>query len=204
MYQLFVKPVSDFTLALISIIILSPVFILFIIILLIINRGNVFFIQQRPGKNAKIFRLIKFTTMVDKKDINGDLMPDILRITKAGKFMRLYSIDELPQLINILAGKMSFVGPRPLLTKYLPLYSPRQARRHEVKPGLTGWAQVNGRNNLSWDQKFELDVYYVDNISALLDVKIMFRTVKSVVRREGVNYSRKNTMPVFQSDKIQG
>ncbi len=204
MYQRFIKPVSDFILALISVIVLSPVFLICIIVLLFVNRGKVFFIQQRPGKNAKLFSLIKFRTMVDRKDNNGILLPDSLRITKTGKFMRLYSIDELPQLINILSGKMSFVGPRPLLAKYIPLYSPRQARRHEVKPGLTGWTQVNGRNNLAWEQKFELDVYYVDNISALLDVRIMFRTVKSVLKREGINHSGENTMPVFSGSMTEG
>lgn len=203
MYKRFIKPVSDFILALISVIVLSPVFLICIIVLLIVNRGKVFFIQQRPGKNAKLFSLIKFRTMVDRKDNNGILLPDSLRITKTGKFMRLYSIDELPQLINILFGKMSFVGPRPLLAKYIPLYSPRQARRHEVKPGLTGWTQVNGRNNLAWEQKFELDVYYVDNISALLDVRIMFRTVKSVLKREGINHSMENTMPVFSGSMTE-
>ncbi len=203
MYQRFIKPVSDFILALISVIVLSPVFLICIMVLLFVNRGKVFFIQQRPGKNAKLFSLIKFRTMVDRKDNNGILLPDSLRITKTGKFMRLYSIDELPQLINILSGKMSFVGPRPLLAKYIPLYSPRQARRHEVKPGLTGWTQVNGRNNLVWEQKFELDVYYVDNISALLDVRIMFRTVKSVLKREGINHSMENTMPVFSGSMTE-
>ena len=206
MYKRFIKPVSDFILALISVIVLSPVFLICIIVLLIVNRGKVFFIQQRPGKNAKLFSLIKFRTMVDRKDNNGILLPDSLRITKTGKFMRLYSIDELPQLINILSGKMSFVGPRPLLAKYIPLYSPRQARRHEVKPGLTGWTQVNGRNNLAWEQKFELDVYYVENLSFFLDLEIFFKTIPKVLGSAGVMVvGRKNQdrFDVYRAKQIK-
>lgn len=201
MYKRFIKPVLDFIAALATVIVLSPVFILFIFILLFTNRGKVFFIQARPGKDGRIFRLIKFKTMTDTKDDNGSLLPDNLRLTKTGKLMRHFSIDELPQLLNILKGDMSFVGPRPLLKEYLPLYNAVQARRHEVKPGITGWAQINGRNTISWEQKFEYDVYYVDNISALLDLRIILKTVSIVFKGEGINYSGENTMPVFQGDK---
>ena len=201
MYKRFLKPVLDFIVALTSVTVLSPVFILFIFILLFTNRGKVFFIQERPGKDGRIFRLIKFKTMTDTKDDNGSLLPDNLRLTKTGKLMRHFSIDELPQLLNILKGDMSFVGPRPLLKEYLPLYNAVQARRHEVKPGITGWAQINGRNNITWEQKFEYDVYYVDSISALLDLRIILKTVKIVFKGEGINYSGENTMPVFQGDK---
>ncbi|HQK69977.1 MAG TPA: sugar transferase [Bacteroidales bacterium] len=201
MYKRFLKPVLDFIVALTSVTVLSPVFILFIFILLFTNRGKVFFIQERPGKDGRIFRLIKFKTMTDTKDDNGSLLPDNLRLTKTGKLMRHFSIDELPQLLNILKGDMSFVGPRPLLKEYLPLYNAVQARRHEVKPGITGWAQINGRNTITWEQKFEYDVYYVDSISALLDLRIILKTVKIVFKGEGINYSGENTMPVFQGDK---
>jgi len=201
MYKRFLKPVLDFIVALTSVTVLSPVFILFIFILLFTNRGKVFFIQERLGKDGRIFRLIKFKTMTDTKDDNGSLLPDNLRLTKTGKLMRHFSIDELPQLLNILKGDMSFVGPRPLLKEYLPLYNAVQARRHEVKPGITGWAQINGRNTITWEQKFEYDVYYVDSISALLDLRIILKTVKIVFKGEGINYSGENTMPVFQGDK---
>lgn len=178
--------------------VLSPVLLVVSIWLLFANRGaGVFFLQDRPGKNAKIFRIIKFKTMTDERDENGELLPDVERITKAGKFVRSTSIDELPQLINILKGDMSLIGPRPLLVKYLPLYSPEQFRRHEIRPGITGWAQVNGRNAISWAEKFKLDVWYVDNCSFATDFKILIMTIKKVIKKEGINQSGFDTMESF-------
>jgi lipopolysaccharide/colanic/teichoic acid biosynthesis glycosyltransferase len=175
--------------------------ILFIIIILLLKFANkdagVFFIQKRPGKQGKIFRLLKFKTMKDCKDNKGNLLPDIQRLTKIGKFIRSTSLDELPQLINVLKGDMSLVGPRPLLVDYLPLYNPQQARRHEVKPGITGWAQVNGRNQLNWTEKFKMDVWYVDNVSFILDLKILLLTLKKVFKREGINLSAHKTSERF-------
>lgn len=163
----------------------------------------VLFRQQRPGLHGKIFRLIKFRTMTDQRDVSGVLLPDSIRLTPFGKWLRSTSLDELPSLLNVLKGEMSLVGPRPLLEEYLPLYTPLQARRHEVRPGLTGWAQVNGRNALTWDEKFEFDVWYVDNRSLWLDVKILLMTVKKVVTREGISAQGEATMPVFRgSDSI--
>lgn len=166
---------------------LSPIFILLTILLAVANSGNPFFTQIRPGKNARPFRLIKFKTMNDKKDASGKLLPDAERLTAIGKFIRKTSLDELPQLINVLKGDMSLIGPRPLLMEYLPLYNKEQARRHEVKPGITGWAQVNGRNALSWEQKFEYDVYYVDNCSFVLDFKVLIKTTGKVFISEGIS-----------------
>lgn len=181
------RPVGIFG-ALVGIIILSPVFICTIFLLFFSNRGaGVFFTQPRPGKNEKIFKVIKFKTMTDERDRNGNLLPDVDRLTPVGRFVRSTSIDELPQLINILKGDMAFIGPRPLLVQYLPLYSDEQHHRHDVTPGLSGWAQVNGRNNISWQKKFELDIEYVRNIGIWMDFKIFFMTIKKVLFRNDIN-----------------
>lgn len=192
------KRVLDFVIALcaftVSLIILIPISI----ILYFANKGaGVFFLQPRPGRNGKIFKVIKFKTMTDEKDAEGKLLPDEVRLTPIGKFVRSTSIDELPQLINVIKGDMALIGPRPLLVQYLPLYSPQQARRHEVRPGITGWAQVNGRNSISWKQKFEYDVWYVDHLSFLLDLKIIFLTIKKVFVREGISHEGMATMEPF-------
>lgn len=174
--------------ALVALILLSPVFLATIVLLFFANKGaGVFFTQDRPGKNEKIFKALKFKTMTDKRDAEGNLLPDADRLTPVGKFVRSTSIDELPQLINILKGDMAFIGPRPLLVKYLPLYSEEQHRRHDVTPGMSGWAQVNGRNNISWTKKFEYDVYYVDHIGAAMDRKVFFITIKKVLGRADIN-----------------
>lgn len=185
----FKRPIG-FLGALIALLILSPIFVLTIIILLIINKNGwkgVFFVQERPGKDEKIFKALKFKTMADQCDEEGNLLPDSERLTRVGRFIRSTSIDELPQLINILKGDMAFIGPRPLLVQYLPLYSDEQRHRHDVIPGMSGWAQVNGRNNISWTKKFELDVYYVQHIGPMIDLKIFFMTIKKVLFREDVN-----------------
>ena len=161
------------------------------------NKGKPFFFQNHPGKNNRIFRLVKFKTMNDARDTQGNLLPDAQRLTKIGKWVRSTSLDELPQLYNVLKGDMSLIGPRPLLVKYLERYTPEQARRHEVRPGITGWAQVNGRNALSWEQKFAYDVYYVDHCSFILDMKILFMTIKKVVKKEGISNQASATMPEF-------
>lgn len=187
-YIHFVKRPVGFLGALTALILLSPVFIVTMILLFFANKGaGVFFTQERPGKNEKIFKAIKFKTMTDERDAEGNLLPDAQRLTPVGKFVRSTSIDELPQLLNILKGDMAFIGPRPLLVKYLPLYSPEQHRRHEVTPGMSGWAQVNGRNNISWTKKFEYDVYYVDHIGPKMDGKVFFTTVKKVLARADIN-----------------
>lgn len=187
MYKNFFKRICDFILSLIAIICVSPLLILFIILLHFANKGaGVFFYQERPGKGGKLFKVIKFKSMTDEKDENGVFLPNDQRVTKIGKFIRKFSIDELPQLFNILKGDMSLIGPRPLLKRYLELYTPEQARRHEVRPGMTGWAQVNGRNNITWSEKFKLDVWYVDHCSLWLDVKIVFMTIKSVFAGKNV------------------
>ncbi|MBO4962395.1 MAG: sugar transferase, partial [Clostridia bacterium] len=172
-----------------------------IIVGAIVMKGNPFFTQDRPGKNGKIFKLIKFRSMNNKKDENGNLLPDELRLTKYGKFLRATSLDELPELFNIFIGQMSIVGPRPLLVKYLPLYSPEQARRHEVRPGLTGYAQVNGRNSLSWPEKFKLDVEYVDTYSLFGDIKIILKTIIKVFKREGISGEAVATMEEFKGER---
>ncbi len=188
MYKNCFKRIIDFLLSLIALAVLSPFILLVIIFLYFANKGaGVFFTQDRPGKGTKIFKVIKFKTMTDERDANGNLLPDVDRLTAVGRVVRSLSIDELPQLINVLTGDMSFIGPRPLLPKYLPLYSEEQMRRHEVRPGITGWAQVNGRNDISWKQKFEYDVWYVDHLSFLLDLKILFMTAKKVLVREGIS-----------------
>lgn len=187
MYNKIFKRIIDFTASLCALVVLSPILIVTAVMLAILNGGDgALFLQERPGKDGKIFKIIKFRTMNSKRDASGNLLPDLQRITPFGSFVRKSSIDELPQLINVLKGDMSLIGPRPLLTKYLPLYNERQRRRHKVKPGITGWAQVNGRNNLAWIEKFELDVWYVDHISFLLDVKIIFLTVAKVFKKQDI------------------
>ena len=187
-YMSLVKRPIGFLGALVALILLSPVFLATIVLLFFANKGaGVFFTQDRPGKNEKIFKALKFKTMTDERDAQGNLLPDAQRLTSVGTFVRSTSIDELPQLINILKGDMAFIGPRPLLVKYLPLYSEEQHRRHDVTPGMSGWAQVNGRNNISWTKKFELDVYYVDHIGAAMDIKVFFTTIKKVLMRADIN-----------------
>ncbi len=203
MYKNFIKPVIDFVLALVGFLFLSPVFVLVTIGLFFANDGKPFFFQLRPGKNGKIFKIIKFKTMTDKKDENGNLLPDADRLTKIGSFVRKTSLDEIPQLLNVIKGDMSLVGPRPLLPKYLELYNDFQRRRNEVKPGITGWAQVNGRNSISWEKKFEYDVWYVDNVSFLLDVKILILTVLKVVKSEGINEQGQATSNEFKGNNIE-
>ncbi len=187
MYKAIIKPVFDFFSALLGLVLLIPFFLLITFFLFFANDGKPFFFQSRPGKNGKIFKIVKFKTMNDRKDENGKLLPDSERLTKVGKFVRKTSLDEIPQLLNVIKGDMSLIGPRPLLTQYLHLYSNFQNRRHEVKPGITGWAQVNGRNAISWDKKFEFDVWYVDNVSLFLDIKILFKTVLKVIKSDGIN-----------------
>lgn len=197
MYKSLVKPFIDFIVALFGILVLSPFLIVVGILLMFQNKGTPFFFQRRPGKDQKAFQIIKFKTMTDEKDKDGNLLPDNQRITRLGNIIRKLSIDELPQLFNVLKGDMSLVGPRPLLFKYIPLFSKTQSRRHEVKPGITGWAQVNGRNSISWAKKFELDVEYVDKFSFLLDLKIILLTVKKILVREGINQSEARPMQPF-------
>lgn len=198
MYKSFIKPVCDFIIAFILLIILSPIILITAFLLLIANKGKVFFFQQRPGLHAKPFYIIKFKTMRDAFDQNGSPLPDEVRLTKVGKVVRSVSIDEILQLINVIKGDMSLVGPRPLLMQYLERYSSEQARRHTVKPGITGWAQVNGRNALSWLEKFRLDVEYVDHISFLLDLKILWLTLINVIQRKDINASGNATMEEFK------
>jgi undecaprenyl phosphate N,N'-diacetylbacillosamine 1-phosphate transferase len=202
LYRNYLKPLLDFIIALGSFIILSPIFIIVLILLFIANNGKPFFFQKRPGKDEKIFKVIKFKTMNDKKDKNGNLLPDAKRLTAVGKFIRKSSLDEIPQLLNVIKGNMSLIGPRPLLVEYLPLYSDVQKRRHEVKPGITGWAQVNGRNAISWEQKFDYDVWYVDHLSFLFDVSILFLTIKKVFKSEGINSNTAATMEKFSGSYI--
>ena len=200
MYKHFFKRFFDFILSLSALMIASPILLVVTIWLHFANKGaGAFFFQERPGKDGKIFKIIKFKTMTDERDVTGKLLPDAKRLTPIGKFVRSSSIDELPQLINVLKGEMALIGPRPLLTKYLPLYNKEQARRHEVRPGITGWAQCNGRNAISWTKKFELDVWYVNHCSFMLDLKIIFLTVKKVLCREDINTdsSTSATMEAF-------
>jgi lipopolysaccharide/colanic/teichoic acid biosynthesis glycosyltransferase len=197
LYPRFFKRLIDFTAAFFGLLLLSPLLLALALILYFANQGKPFFFQERPGKGGRIFRVVKFKTMNDRADANGKLLPDKDRLTAIGKFVRATSMDELPQLLNVLKGDMSLVGPRPLLVRYLPLYNARQARRHEVRPGITGWAQVNGRNALSWPERFEHDVYYVDNLSFALDIKILWRTVLKVVQREGINAAPDQPMKEF-------
>jgi lipopolysaccharide/colanic/teichoic acid biosynthesis glycosyltransferase len=201
-YRKHLKPLFDFFAALASFILFFPIFIIVLILLLITNNGRPFFFQSRPGKDEKIFKVIKFKTMNDKKDKNGDFLPDAKRLTAVGKFIRKTSLDEIPQLLNVIKGDMSLIGPRPLLVEYLPLYNDIQKRRHEVKPGITGWAQVNGRNAISWEQKFDYDVWYVDHLSFLLDVKIFFLTIRKVFISEGINSQTAATMEKFKGSAV--
>ena len=203
MYKAFVKRIVDLFFSIAGIILLLPVFLLITIILLLANNGKAFFFQKRPGLNGELFKIIKFKTMTDKKDSNGNLLPDEKRLTAVGSFVRKTSLDELPQLFNVLVGDMSLIGPRPLMPQYLPLYSITQGRRHEVKPGITGWAQVNGRNAISWKQKFEYDVWYVDNISMALDMKIIFYTFRKVFSTNDVSADGHATMPLFGEDESE-
>lgn len=198
MYRSFLKRLIDFSLVFCALVICFPVLFIITLWLHFANKGaGVFFLQNRPGKDGKIFKVIKFKTMTDERDSKGNLLPDEQRLTKVGKFVRSTSIDELPQLINVLKGDMALIGPRPLLPQYLPLYSKEQARRHEVRPGITGWAQVNGRNAISWTKKFELDVWYVDHCSFLLDLKIFLLTIRKVFVREGISSDTSATMEPF-------
>ncbi len=196
-YTGFFKPLADFVVALTVFVILSPVFVIVVCWLTIANSGKPFFFQRRPGKNEKIFKVIKFKTMNDRKDKLGNLLPDADRLTPIGRFVRKTSLDEVPQLLNVIKGDMSIVGPRPLLEEYLPLYNPTQKLRHSVKPGITGWAQVNGRNAISWKQKFEYDVWYVNNIGFLLDFRILLLTVRNVAKSEGISSGTSVTMEKF-------
>lgn len=198
MYKHFFKRVFDFCISLIALICISPILIVITIWLHFANKGaGAFFLQERPGKDAKIFKVIKFKTMTDERDAEGLLLPDSQRLTKVGKFVRSTSIDELPQLINVLKGDMSLIGPRPLLPQYLPLYNPEQARRHEVRPGISGWAQCHGRNAISWTEKFKLDVWYVDHCTLWTDIKVIFLTIKNVLARKDINSATAATMEPF-------
>lgn len=202
MYKEFYKRIGDLIFAILLLILFLPVILLIVIVLLSIDEHKVFFIQTRPGRDGKLFKLIKFRTMNSQKDINGKLLSDKSRITTFGNLLRRLSLDEIPQLINVLSGDMSIVGPRPLLSDYLPLYSTFQARRHEVRPGITGWAQVNGRNSITWTKKFQLDVWYVDNLSFYLDAKILLLTIKRVLMHDGVNFSNETTMEKFSGQSL--
>ena len=202
MYKYFFKRLFDFIAALIGLILVSPIFLTVTAILYFSNNGKPFFFQRRPGKNEKIFTIMKFKTMNDKKDENGELLPDHMRITKVGDFVRKTSLDEIPQLLNVLKGEMALIGPRPLIIPYLPLYNEEQKKRHNIRPGITGWAQINGRNAISWPKKFAYDVHYVENVSFLFDLKILFLTVKKIVVREGVNNEENVTMPPFTGNEI--
>ena len=198
MYKHFFKRQIDFILVLCVLLMIWPILLVITVWLYFANKGaGAFFTQDRPGKNGKIFKVIKYKTMTDERDAVGNLLPDAERLTKVGRFVRSTSIDELPQLINVMKGDMALIGPRPLLPKYLPLYSPEQARRHEVRPGITGWAQINGRNAISWTKRFEYDVWYVDNCSFWLDLKIFFLTIKKVFIREGISQKGQATMTPF-------
>lgn len=196
-YRLFLKRLFDFIIAFICLVFMLPLFLMLVLILAYYNRGKILFLQARPGKNGQIFMLIKFKTMTDCRDDNGNLLIDNERITKLGKILRKLSIDELPQLINVLKGDMSLIGPRPLLVEYLPLYSARHAKRHNVRPGITGWAQVNGRNSILWREKFDLDIWYIENLTFWLDFKIFLLTIKKVLKRDGVNATESVTMKKF-------
>lgn len=198
MYRNYLKRVFDVAFSTVAICLLLPLFLLLAVLLSFANRGRPFFFQHRPGKGGRIFLLIKFKTMNDRRDQDGHLLPDEKRLTAIGKFIRKTSLDEIPQLINVVKGDMSLIGPRPLLVEYLPLYTAFQNRRHEVRPGITGWAQVNGRNALSWDEKFALDVWYVDHLSWQLDAKILLLTIKKVLKTENISQDGHATMPYFR------
>lgn len=200
MYKRVFKPIIDFLVAFLAIVCLLPVYLLVIVLLLITGHRSLLFTQQRVGKNERVFYVLKFKTMTDKKNANGDLLPDKDRLTYFGKFLRKSSLDELPQLFNVLKGDMSLIGPRPLLVQYLPLYSPKQKSRHDIKPGITGWAQVNGRNAISWTEKFEKDVWYVNNVSFLLDIKIVFLTLNRILAAKDINQSGQATAEAFNGN----
>jgi lipopolysaccharide/colanic/teichoic acid biosynthesis glycosyltransferase len=197
LYEHVIKRIMDVSIAIMALLMLSPVLLIVFITLLISNNGKAFFFQTRPGKNEKPFDIIKFKSMNDKKDNQGNFLPFDQRITKMGAFIRKYSLDEIPQLFNVLKGDMSIIGPRPLLLDYLPLYNDRQKKRHNVKPGITGWAQVNGRNAITWKQKFNFDIWYVENLSFLIDIKILVLTLKKVIMKDGVNSQADLNMPTF-------
>lgn len=203
MYESFIKPIGDFIAALILSILIAPIALILMIILNFVNDGSPFFFQRRAGKHGKPFNIIKFKSMTDKTDENGELLPSNERLTPIGNFIRKYSLDEIPQIWHVLKGEMSFVGPRPLHTEYLPFYDEVQARRHEVICGITGWAQVNGRNTITWEKKFEYDVYYVDHQSFILDMKILFLTVYKVLKKKDVNSSDDLDMPAFKNIKFE-
>ncbi len=200
MYKKYIKSIFDFSIAFVAFFFLLPVFVILLVGLCIANQGKPFFFQLRPGKNEKTFKIIKFKTMNDKKDVDGNLLPDANRLTKIGQFVRKTSLDELPQLINVLKGDMSLIGPRPLLPEYLPLYNEIQKRRHEVKPGITGWAQINGRNAISWQQKFEYDVWYIDHYDFMLDFKIVFLSIKKVFRSDGITSKNSVSADAFMGN----
>ncbi|MDY5859957.1 MAG: sugar transferase [Eubacteriales bacterium] len=199
-YSKYIKRALDFIISLLALTVLSPLLLVLTLVGAVKMRGNPFFVQERPGRNGRVFRLIKLRSMTNEKK-NGELLPDEERLTGYGRFLRRTSLDELPELLNILVGHMSIVGPRPLLVKYLPLYNEHQARRHEVRPGLTGWAQVNGRNSITWEQKFDYDVWYVDHVSFALDVRIVMMTVRSVLKREGISGENNATMAEFEGSR---
>lgn len=199
-YSKYIKRVLDFIISLLALTVLSPLLLVLTLVGAVKMRGNPFFVQERPGRNGRVFRLIKLRSMTNEKK-NGELLPDEERLTGYGRFLRRTSLDELPELLNILVGHMSIVGPRPLLVKYLPLYNEHQARRHEVRPGLTGWAQVNGRNSITWEQKFDYDVWYVDHVSFALDVRIVMMTVRSVLKREGISGENNATVAEFEGSR---
>ncbi len=201
LYRSFFKRLLDIIISVLVLILLSPLIIVVFFALLISYKSSPLFYQARPGKNEREIRIIKFKSMTDEKDASGRLLPDTQRLTKAGKFCRKYSLDELPQLFNVLKGDMSLVGPRPLLFKYLPLYSAEQKRRHQVRPGITGWAQVNGRNSIGWDEKFRYDIYYVDHIGFLFDIRILWMTFLKVIKKEGINQSEERPMQPFEGNK---
>ncbi len=201
MYRNYLKRIIDFVLSLIILVCISPILLIVTIWLHFANKGaGAFFFQERPGKDGKIFKVIKFKTMTDERDVEGNLLPDEIRLTKVGKFVRSTSLDELPQLINVLKGDMSLIGPRPLLPEYLPLYSKEQARRHDVRPGISGWAQCHGRNSISWTEKFKLDVWYVDHLSFMTDLKVVWLTIASVVKREGISEEGMATVEDFNGN----
>ncbi|WP_374539962.1 sugar transferase [Flavobacterium sp.] len=200
MYKNYFKRLFDFTAALVGLLLLSPLFILVTIGLFFANQGKPFFFQIRPGKDEKLFRIVKFKTMHDKTDAEGNLLSDAERLTRIGGFVRKTSLDEIPQLLNVLKGDMSLIGPRPLLVQYLPLYNAEQKQRHNVRPGITGWAQVNGRNAISWEQKFAYDVWYVEHCSLLLDLKILLRTIQKVIVRDGISQEGQATMEFFNGN----
>lgn len=200
MYKNYIKRVIDFIVAFIGLVFISPILIVLILLLSIANKGKPFFFQERPGKDEKIFRVVKFKTMTDEKDENGNFLPDAERLTKVGNFIRKTSLDEIPQLINVVKGDMSLIGPRPLLVKYLPIYSEEQKKRHLVRPGITGWAQVNGRNNISWKKKFEYDVWYVENLSFSLDFKILLMTIKKVLKSSDISKEGHATTETFNGN----